>query len=463
MKKFLLLCFAFCLGGAIKADVIVNTSLIKGPIKIMNAVNNGPVKSGDSQSRGNFQAFKDCRIPYARTHDAAFSSSYGGEHTVDITAIFPDFSKDVNDPNAYDFTLTDNYLWTIHEAGTGIFFRLGQKIEHSLKKYGIMPPADFKKWAEICEHIICHYNEGWANGVKGNNIEYWEIWNEPDLDWSSGAWKTNPKTWGGSQKQFFEFYEIVANHLNKCFPALKIGGPALCYDEKWADEFLAYMSAHHVALDFFSWHIYAIYPGDIALKAQNMRKLLDKYGYKDTESILDEWNYVKGWTEDFLYSSQVMTSLKGGAFIAAVLNTCQSQPVDMLMYYDARPGTVFNGLFDFVTYAPLEGYYALYAWSKLCNLGKQVEATSSEKDVQVTAATNEKGRTSVFVSRYNENNNVVAKKVVKVNVKGLKDDAELVGHITDSSHRYTEIPLVAKNGIIEIVLESNAFMMIDIR
>lgn len=463
MKKILLLCLLFCHVWSLNADVVVNPSLSKGPIKMMNAVNNGPVNPGKDQVRGNFQSYKDCKIPYARTHDASFSSAYGGEHSVDITAIFPDFSKDANSPDSYDFTMTDQYLLTIHEAGTGIFFRLGQKIEHGVKKYGVMPPADFKKWAEICEHVIRHYNEGWANGTKGGNIEYWEIWNEPDLDWASGGWKTNPRTWGGTQQQFFELYETAAKHLKKCFPDLKIGGPALAFDEKWADEFLAYMSAHHVALDFFSWHIYAMYPEDMVLKARHIHQLLEKYGYAKTESILNEWNYVKGWTDEFLYTSQTMTGMKGGAFIAAVINACQSQPVDMLMYYDARPGTVFNGLFDFVTYAPLEGYYALYAWSKLRALGTQVEATSSEKDVWVTAASDGKGRTSVFVSRYNEDNNVTAKKPVKVKVNGLKTDAELTGHLTDSFHKYTETPLAAKDGIIECLLEPNAFMMIDIR
>ncbi len=32
-----------------------------------------------------------------------------------------------------------------------------------MKKHGTIPPADFNKWAIICEHIIRHYNEGWAD------------------------------------------------------------------------------------------------------------------------------------------------------------------------------------------------------------------------------------------------------------------------------------------------------------
>ena len=160
--------------------VTIDPAKTVGPIKPMNAVNNGPSKARADQSRGNFDSYRAARIPYARIHDANWSSIYGAPHTVDITAVFPDFDADVDDPASYDFTMTDNYLQTIVDAGTEVFYRLGQSIEHGVKKYGIMPPKDNGKWARICEHVIRHYTEGWANGYKWR-ITYWEIWNEPDL------------------------------------------------------------------------------------------------------------------------------------------------------------------------------------------------------------------------------------------------------------------------------------------
>lgn len=106
-----------------------------GKIKPMNAVNNGPVyKKSAGQNITNLPEYKAARIPCARTHDASICYNYGGEHTVDINAIFPDFEADPHDPASYDFTLTDEYLDAIALAGTKIFFRLGQKIEHWQKK-----------------------------------------------------------------------------------------------------------------------------------------------------------------------------------------------------------------------------------------------------------------------------------------------------------------------------------------
>ena len=116
----------------------------------------------------------------------------------------------------------------------------------------------------------------------------------------------NPRTWGGSPEQFFDLYTITARHLKSCFPELKIGGPAIAGDEDWADRFLSHMQKNKVPMDFFSWHIYAVDPVSVSSKADRMRVLMDKYGYKDAESILNEWNYVKGWSTEYPYSVDAM-------------------------------------------------------------------------------------------------------------------------------------------------------------
>jgi len=122
-------------------NINVNFSEILGKIKPMHSVNNGPVggrahASGDS----NAHLFTEAAIPYARNHDANFWGCYGAPHTVDIIAIFPNFDADENDPESYDFHLTDEYNKKIADTGTKVFYRLGNKIEHESKKYGAIPP-----------------------------------------------------------------------------------------------------------------------------------------------------------------------------------------------------------------------------------------------------------------------------------------------------------------------------------
>ena len=75
-----------------------------GRMKPMHAVNNGPVYKYNADQRvTNIDYFREAGIPYARNHDASFCSAYGGEHTVDVHAIFPDFDADPYDPASYDF------------------------------------------------------------------------------------------------------------------------------------------------------------------------------------------------------------------------------------------------------------------------------------------------------------------------------------------------------------------------
>ena len=287
MDKHLAILAVLLLSGfAASAQVSIDPNVTVGPIKPMNGVNNGPtMANAKEQTRGNFYEYKVLNIPYARTHDSNYNSGYGGPHTVDISALFPDFDRDPDDPSAYDFTNTDAYLKSMMAAGTQVFFRLGESIEHTVKQYNIFPPKDYLKWAKICEHVIRHYNEGWADGFH-LGIKYWEIWNEPDLDIED--WKTKPHTWGGSPEQFYDFYEVAAKYLDRSFPDLMIGGPALCWQEQWAETFLKRVRQKDVGLDFFSWHIYERRVPEIVAKVRRIRDLLDRNGFKDVPSILND-------------------------------------------------------------------------------------------------------------------------------------------------------------------------------
>jgi len=387
-----------------------------GKIKPMHAVNNGPVKSGAVQSRGNFDKWVEIGIPYARNHDAAFFAKYGGEHTVDVWSIFPNPDADVNNPDSYDFQLTDEYTKTILEAGTKVFYRLGNKIEHWSKKYGTLPPKDFKKWAEICEHIIMHYNEGWADGYNWN-IEYWEIWNEPDLDSDDSDHK---RCWGGTAAEFYELYCIAHKHLKSCFPHLKIGGPACAgLKKEWLEGFFSKLNENGIVPDFFSWHVYGAKVEKVQEKIRRARELLDSHGFESTESILNEWNYVKGWKdEEWIYSLKTEKNLKGAAFIAATMCMAQYEKLDNLMFYDARPGGM-NSLFstDFV-FERLKGYYPFYMFNQIYKLDNAVEIERESDDVWAVAAKGDEQ--NVMLSYFQDDDNA-PEKTVKVEFTNVKN------------------------------------------
>ena len=452
IKKYLLSVIAMLLfSGMAFSQIVVSvepTSEV-GAIKPMNAANNGP--NGPT-----FKAYKALRVPYGRTHDTPLGEVWSS-HVVDINQVFPDWNANVNNPKSYDFDLTDEMLQDMIKAGTEPFFRLGQSIEHESKKYGIYPPKDFKKWAKICEHIIRHYTEGWADGHE-MDITYWEIWNEPDLDDPGERWKTDPRTWGGTQEQFYELYEVTAKHLKKCFPHLKIGGPAFANPRKYGPPFLDYLKKTGTPIDFFSWHMYHRRPERISEDIHVVRQILDEKGFSNVESILNEWNYNRSWTEKNYYSRYVRRSIKAAAFMAGVMSEGQDGPVDMLMYYDLRPNTTWNGAFMPHTYDILPGYWALYYWAELADFGTQVKSDCAEKDIYTTAAKSADGKLRLLLTRYNEDDSVKDLKEVTVSVPQGYRLASV--RLTDSQKELNRSVEPAGESLT-LTLESNAVALIE--
>ena len=399
-----------------------------GAFKILNATNGGPwhKRHAQDQWRSNFEDYKAARMPYSRNHDSGVVGTYGGPYSHDITNIFPDFRADENDPASYDFACTDESILCCLDAGTETFFRLGQTIEHQIKKHGTLPPADFHKWARICEHIIRHYNEGWADGYE-LNIQYWEIWNEPDLDPDDS---TNKRTWGGTKAQFFDLFEIAAKHLKSCFPNLKIGGPALAGKMDWAEDFLCEMQKRNVPMDFFSWHIYCNTIDRLVARSEKAHELLCKYGYDKAESILNEWNYIRGWKEDFIYSIKTMHGIKGAAFTMACISEGQKAPVDMMMYYDTRPSP-FCGAFDLYTYEKLKGYYPLMWYGKFYDMKDEVRTENKLDDIYTLCGTDEDGKVMCVVTYYTEEDDTAQDKEIAVDF-GKEGEYEI--YLLDSEH-----------------------------
>ena len=390
----------------------------RGKIKDMNSVNNGPDGEFDY---GSYDAYAAARIPFARLHDSAFN----WHHTVDVICVFPDFDADENDPASYDFTLTDEYLDTIEKTGTKIFYRLGNSIEPESKKYGAVPPKDYRKWARICEHIIRHENEGWAPDLVGHQC------------------------WTGTISEFIEFYDVASRHLKGCFPDLMIGGPALTHVKRteWWDEFVPYLKEKKPPMDFFSFHKYGSVPEKFAEDVEIARNYLNEAGYPSCELILDEWNYLLGWQpkEKVHHSYRALHTLKGASFAAAVMTVCQRTSLDHLMYYDARHSSYFNGLFERYTWENLKPYYAFYAFADLADLGTEVGVRTEGEGLYALAAKSADGkRGALLLTNYRNEITLDGKgyepEEVKIGWTGLSDKpVRVTVRLLDNEHDLSEI------------------------
>ena len=371
-------------------DFRIDFDSVSGPVKPLHGINNAPVTAGET-----LPELRQAGIPFMRTHDTA--GQFGGAHYIDIPNLFPDPEADPESPDSYDFAFTDAYLKGITGSGIKIFYRLGVTIENNwkIKAYHIFPPENPRKFAQVCEHVIRHYNQGWANGFH-YGIEYWEIWNEPE----------NPDMWTGSEKEFFEFYRIVANYLKKRFPKLKIGGYGGCgfYGMNrnnqsdfhrsfifWFENFLRYVSSPKTAapLDFFSWHLYSHDPIEIALHAEYVKLRLQAYGFSATENIFNEWNYIDFTNPD---RWDDMKGMIGATFAAAAFVLLQSGPVDKAMYYDALPARRYCGLYEFPSRRLTRTYWSFAAFNELYQFGTAVSTEPNPvQGVFLLAAKNRTG------------------------------------------------------------------------
>lgn len=369
-------------------SVTVNFTEKIGKIKPVNGVGQPPFTGIDFSM---CDYLKRANIPYSRLHDVG--GFFGGGLFVDIPNLFRDFSADEDDPESYDFAFTDLLITELVKRNTEPFFRLGVTIENyrKIKPYRIFPPADYHKWARICEKVIRHYTEGWANGFN-YKITYWEIWNEPDNF-------ENPlenQMWTGSAEEYYRLYEIAAKHLKKTFPHLKIGGYASCgfyaltngnadfaacspryrYFMDFFDGFLKYIKANNCPLDFFSWHSYSGIKEN-AVWADYVRKRLNESGYTDTEHTLNEWNCrpdLKG-------------TIKHAALTCGMLLRLQHTSLDSAMFYDARCGKgIYSSLFDCMTYKPLPSYYSFLAFGELYKRKSSVYIGTLPKGIYACAA-----------------------------------------------------------------------------
>ena len=282
-----------------------------------------------------------------------------------------------------------------------------------------------------------HMNEGWADGHRFG-IEYWEIWNEPDLDDDDSDDK---RTWGGTEAQFFDFYTVAAKYLKSRFPNLKIGGPALVgitLHEAWARRFFAHLRKNDVPIDFFSWHRYTRDVEKIREDIRRARAILDEFGYTDTESHLNEWNYMRSGADGAKYAFKyAIPTLKGAAFTAAAMSIGQSERMDMMMYYDARP-CAYNGLWAPYTYDLLPTYHVIKAWGEMLCMGSECASDSDIPNIYVTAAKSDDGRRMAMITYYSDDDTALPQTLTVE----LGDDTPVTLYRLDAAHAMNAVETV---------------------
>lgn len=154
----------------------------------------------------------------------------------------------------YNFSYVDQIYDGLLEAGVRPFVELSfmpkklaaRESYHAFWYRPIVaPPKDWAKWEDLvtqfAQHLIARY------GMDEVSQWYFEIWNEPNIDF----WAGEPK-----QSTYFDLYDHSAIALKKVSSRLRVGGPATA-QAAWASAFIAHALEKQVPYDFVSTHVYA--------------------------------------------------------------------------------------------------------------------------------------------------------------------------------------------------------------
>ncbi|HKV78005.1 MAG TPA: hypothetical protein VJP02_07695 [Candidatus Sulfotelmatobacter sp.] len=106
------------------------------------------------------------------------------------------------------------------------------------------PPKDWTRWDDLmyqfAKHLVDRY------GIDEVSHWYFEVWNEPNIDF----WSGDPK-----QSTYYELYDHTAQDIKRVSARLRVGGPSTA-QAAWVDSFIKHEVDSNVPVDFISTHVY---------------------------------------------------------------------------------------------------------------------------------------------------------------------------------------------------------------
>jgi xylan 1,4-beta-xylosidase len=216
----------------------------------------------------------------------------------------------------------------------------------------VSPPKDYGKWDELIRKFASHLVERY--GLDEVSQWYFEVWNEPNIDF----WSGEPK-----QSTYFELYDHTARALKSVSARLRVGGPATS-SAHWVDDFLQHAEAAGVATDFVSSHAYGddtvenLFGNHEAVPVDQrvcraIRKVHEQIGASARPTVPLFWTE---WNVPSFGALKARSTAYVGAGLAEVIAQCDGL-VDMMSYWtfsqvfeENGPGRVpFNGGFGLMT------------------------------------------------------------------------------------------------------------------
>ena len=170
------------------------------------------------------------------------------------------YTEDASGKPVYDWTVIDRIFDTYLEAGAKPFVEIGfmpealsthpEPYRHEWPKTNFTgwtyPPRNYDRWSELIyrwvEHCVQKYGAGEVQSW------YWEVWNEPDIQY-----------WHGTPEEYDKLYDYSVKAAKRALPSARVGGPATTgpgseRSSGFLRQFLQHCDEIGVPVDFISFH-----------------------------------------------------------------------------------------------------------------------------------------------------------------------------------------------------------------
>ena len=216
----------------------------------------------------------------------------------------------------------------------------------------VAPPKDWSRWDDLVAAFARHLVERY--GIDEVSQWYFEVWNEPNLDF----WAGQPK-----QETYWELYDQTATTLKKVSSRLRVGGPSTA-QAAWVDAFIRHCAEKQIPLDYVSTHVYANDTGQDVFGTQEniprdrmVCRAVDKVHHQIESSPMPKLPLI--WSEfnaSYKNERDVTDAAYMGPWLADTIRQCDGL-VDSMSYWS------FSDVFEEqgVVKTPFYGGYGLIA------------------------------------------------------------------------------------------------------
>jgi xylan 1,4-beta-xylosidase len=275
-------------------------------------------------------------------HDLREVRQITGFEYIRFHAIFHDevgvYDEDDQGHPQYNFSYVDQIYDGLLANGVKPFVELSfmpkklaakEAIHAFWYKQNVSPPKDWDKWdsliTEFAKHLVDRY------GMDEVSQWYFEVWNEPNLDF----WAGDPK-----QETYWQLYDHTARALKQVSPRLRVGGPSTA-QAAWADAFIRHCAEGKVPVDFVSSHVYGndkaqdVFKTDEQIPRDRMVcRAVKKVHDQIRSSVMPNLPLI--WSEynaSYFNEPSVTDSIYMGPWLADTIRQCDGL-TEMMSYWD---------------------------------------------------------------------------------------------------------------------------------